>query len=46
VAGCRTLPLDGAASRPIGTALPRASGWLVKPGETSDLLTVLGMLLG
>jgi hypothetical protein len=26
--GCRTLPLDGTASRPIGTALPQASdGW-------------------
>jgi hypothetical protein len=33
--GVRTLPLDGTASRPIGTALPQASGWLVEPGETS-----------
>jgi hypothetical protein len=32
----RTLPLDGVASRPTGTALARAIGWLVKSGEPSQ----------
>jgi hypothetical protein len=30
------LPLDGAASRPSCTAMARASGWLVKPGEEAS----------
>jgi hypothetical protein len=34
-AGCGTLPLDGAASRPIRTAWARASRWLVSRGEVS-----------
>jgi hypothetical protein len=33
VAGCGTLPLDGAASRPVCTAWARASRWLVSRRE-------------